>query len=704
MLPAWLPAGPSGNQAVHILCQRARKATRKSQGEDLETRSKTAAQVRALSGALVRGAPGAVCVVVFVYWVADQGGYPATIWYAGALVVLGVFAALVAARLPDLLGAPRTTWWAIALLAGFTAWSFASIAWADSKGDAWDGANRTLLYLLVYALFARWRWRPEGAALLLGAFSAGVAAIGLVTLQRIIHSGDPVSFLIGSRLTEPLGYPNATAAIFLLAFWPAVFLGSSRDLHPVLRGVCLALAGALLELSLIPQSRGALLSLPVVTVLYVVLAPTRARAVLHLGLVGLVAAIALHPLLGVYRTGSHAGDVAGAVTHARNAILLSMLALTVAGVCAALLDARLELSRGVQRRIDRALAVVAAIAAIVGIAVLFAAGSPASHARSIWHTFKSPEPAGGSSHFIGLGSNRYDFYRVALLTFERKPVGGAGADNFGIQYLRERRSTEEPLYAHSLEMRLLVHTGIVGTLLFAGFLAAALLAAWRSRSRGVMLKRGAAAAATAAFAYWFVHGSGDWLWEFPALSAPAFAWLGLAAGLDRPDESVAAPPRRSLWAFGPLAALVALAAAGSLALPWLAAREVDSAAHTWRTSPEHAFAALGRARTLNPLSDLPDITTGAIASRLDERGRMRIGYTRAIARNPANWYSRLELGVLYGAERKYPAAIAELRRARELNPREPLVGLVLRRVRERRPLQPQAVDRIILSRANDTTH
>lgn len=653
---------------------------------------------------VLRAAPGVICVAVFLYWTADQGGYPATSWYAGALVLLALLVTLAAVRPSALLGPPRTSWWAVALLAAFTAWSFASIAWADAKGDAWDGANRTLLYLLVYALFARWRWQPGGAAALLGLYAGGVAVIGLVTLQQVIHSADPGSFLIGARLSDPLGYPNATAAAFLLAFWPAIFLGSSRGLNPVLRGVTLATAGALVELGLIPQSRGALLSLPVVALVYVAVAPARARALLHLAIVGGTAAIALEPLLRVYRTAADGGDIPGAVTHARNAILLSMLALVAVGIGLALLEARVEISAGARRRIDRALVVVGASVALVGLVVLLAAGSPAAHARSVWHDFKSPEPSGGSSHLVSLGSNRYDFYRVALLTFARHPIGGAGADNFAIQYLRERRSDEQPLYAHSLELRLLVHTGIVGTLLFAGFLAAALLAAWRSRSSGEMLKRGAAAAGAVAFGYWAIHGSGDWLWEFPALGAPAFAWLGLAAGLDRPDTPAERPPRARVLVAAPLFGLVAVAAAVSLALPWLAAREVDFAARTWRANPARAFDALGRARALNPLSDLPDIVSGAIAGRLGDRRRMRVDYTRAIARNPDNWYSRLELGVLDGIEHDYPAALVQLRSAHELNPREPLVERALRGVRERRPLRPQAVDRIILDRARATTH
>src|ERR687885_1634949 len=94
---------------------------------------------------------------LFVAWSGADGGYGPEAWYPGAFFLL-VLLAFVAAR-----GRPRlvrpSSIWAVALLAGFTAWSFTSIAWAAVKGDAWDGANRTLLYLTVYALAALTSWR-----------------------------------------------------------------------------------------------------------------------------------------------------------------------------------------------------------------------------------------------------------------------------------------------------------------------------------------------------------------------------------------------------------------------------------------------------------------------------------------------------------------------------------------------------------------
>ena len=69
---------------------------------------------------------------------------------------------------------------ALGALAAYTALSFLSIPWAAVPGDAWEGADRTLLYLLVFALFACWRQRGAGAALLLGAWTLALIVLAAV--------------------------------------------------------------------------------------------------------------------------------------------------------------------------------------------------------------------------------------------------------------------------------------------------------------------------------------------------------------------------------------------------------------------------------------------------------------------------------------------------------------------------------------------
>src|SRR2546423_2766403 len=173
---------------------------------------------------------------VLVVFAANHAGFSATTWYPGALVLLAVLvlALLVAPRLgrvPPLLAA------AVVLLWLYAAWSYLSIAWAGQKGDAWDGANRTVLYAIVFSLFALWPIRARAAAVALGAMSLAVAALGLVELLRANGSAHPLGFFIDARFATPAGYPNADVALWFMWFFPCLTLASRPEVPSWLRGV-----------------------------------------------------------------------------------------------------------------------------------------------------------------------------------------------------------------------------------------------------------------------------------------------------------------------------------------------------------------------------------------------------------------------------------------------------------------------------------
>src|SRR5258707_13640721 len=106
--------------------------------------------------ASLRAAPATVpalaAIALFVVWATDQGGSPVTHWGPGGLVVLGLLGIAVFAVGLRAREIPLAVRIALGCLAGYTALSFLSIAWAAVPGDAWEGADRTLLYLLVFAL------------------------------------------------------------------------------------------------------------------------------------------------------------------------------------------------------------------------------------------------------------------------------------------------------------------------------------------------------------------------------------------------------------------------------------------------------------------------------------------------------------------------------------------------------------------------
>ena len=215
---------------------------------------------------LLIASPGLAAFAVFLYWGAHNGGYAVTAWLPGALFLLGVALLLIGGvpRLRPEWGTANTA--AVGLFGAFTLWTFLSIAWAGVKGDAWDGANRTLLYFIVFLIFSRPMWTVPRAVTVLLFWALGAVLVGSITLQSVIHSAHPVDSFIGSRLSEPFGYANGTAAFFLMPVWPMLAIASRREQHPALRAVCLGTAGFLAELGFVPESRGMLFAFPLAIV------------------------------------------------------------------------------------------------------------------------------------------------------------------------------------------------------------------------------------------------------------------------------------------------------------------------------------------------------------------------------------------------------------------------------------------------------
>jgi hypothetical protein len=651
---------------------------------------------------------GLLATAAFIILATSQGGWEVTSWAPTGLFMLGLLGASVFAywgRLAEL-----GIWSRIAmlLLAAFVIWSFASITWAEVQSTAWNGANQALVYLLVYAVFSVVAWRADSAAIVIGLYAVGLAIAGAAILINAIGSTDAGLSLVNGRLAEPTGYPNAVAALFIGGFWPAVHLASRREVPWYLRGFLLASAGFLIQLALMPQSRAALLTIPFALIFYLLVTPNRIRAFIFLALALGATALAAPAILDVFSVAADDGNVGAVLSSAADAMLIACSALLIVGTAVALIDRRFEVSESTAAIAGRSGAVLSIVAAVVGLVVaIIALGSPIGWAGDRWQDFKGDYDQGGfgSSRFSGdLGSGRYDFWRVALdAEFASAPLVGEGADNFAVGYLQRRDTGDEPLYPHSLPIRLLAGTGIIGTLLFAGFLVAAAAAAFRCRARAPdPLARGIAAVALATAAYFFLHSSGDWLWTFAAITMPMMAWLGIAGGGFRlrvlRTQRARPYPLMGRIALVALGGLVAVAAIGSLAMPWIAARLTDSAAEGWPTDPEKAFSRLNTARELNPLSPRPDLVAGTIAIRDGDPIRAQAAFARASEREPTNWYALLELGSLEVVRGRASQGLVQLREAQRLNPDEPLIATALRRAQSTRPLTPQQIDRVLLDR------
>lgn len=679
--------------------------------------------------------PSLAIVALFGVWTVEQGGYSVTAWSPGAIAALALLVISVAAVPLRISSIPRAVLLALASLAALTALSYLSILWADVPGSAWEGANRTLLYLLVFAQFALWRRSGAAAMLVLLAWVLMTVGIATGVLLHLGGAASPAGFFSDGRLKYPLGYENSAAAAWMLAAWPALLLAARRAVPWLLRGLLAGGVVVLAELSLLSLSRGALFSAPIMLVLVFVLIPGRLRTFAVLVPVGAGIAAATPSVL---RVGNDrvAGAVVGGTLHsAVSHVLIAGVAVAIVVALAAALDARAPAAapvRGHLRSVTAAVAAVALAAVIAG--GLAAAGNPVGRVEHAWNTFSSEKGyaanSSGGRLTSGFGSARHDFYRVALDQFAAHPLLGIGADNYREQYLAHGRSQETPRYPHSVELRTLSQLGIVGALILLALLLGGLLAAWRAMRGPEGLGRAVAAAAAAGFAYFLVHGSFDWFWETAGLGAPAFALLGLAcavlpgathapapAGVPEggdaaPAASATAATDRAAEAGRPervgrgvrialiaLGCVAALAAAAAIAAPWLSQLEVREAARIWRVRPAAAYDRLQQAANLNPLSDEAQVIAASIALRYGELRRADQLFALALQRDPGDAYAVLERGAIASTQGRRAQARALLERAARLAPRDALTREALERVRAGGTISVAELNGAILDRA-----
>jgi len=645
------------------------------------------------------GLAGLPAVALFVAWSLDDGGYAPTAWYPVALLLVGLLATILVA-IP---GALRTLSHPVIVgLIAFAAYvllSYGSILWAVDAGAALEGANRTLLFFLIFAVFAVLPWTPTSALTALVGFVVGLTVVGGVTLGRLVAAEDPTAFTIDARLAAPLGYPNATAALWTIAALPALVLAARRSTPVALRPLLLASSGFLFELGILSQSRGWLFTMPVVLLVLLAFFPGRRRLVVFAVPVAIAVALTAPPLLEVFAVGGYREgderpfeDIVSAMGTSLDAVPravgLSFVALLGAGALLCALERVGQRARVALTRVGTGVTVAAVL--LAGAASFQATGGdPAGTVSRAWDDFRSQKEvtAVEGSRFTSLGSGRYDFWRVGVEAWREHPIAGIGQDNYAAAYLAAGRTGEEPRWVHSLPLRLLVHTGLVGFVLFTLFAAASLagVVAGLRHLRGsddVMI----AGAAALPFVVWAVQGSVDWYWEFPALSGPAFGFLAMAAVLGTRRTT---PAGSSIPARIPAAAAIAVLIAVLIALvPALsAARDVRAAENSWRTDYDVAMRRLDRAASLNRLSARPPLSEAGIALAVGDLPRASRALKSVLERDPESWFAHFELGLLRSADGDRRSARRHLARAIELKRDDALLVDALARVGTRHPLR-----------------
>jgi hypothetical protein len=448
-------------------------------------------------------------------------------------------------------------------LAAFVIWQGASIGWSIQAARSWDYTNRGVVYFAFGAVggllgaVAPRRYATMAAALLGALFAWALAA------KVVPGIYDDYGRL--ARLRYPVGYWNELGLLAAVAVPLGLWLLSdrARDRRERTGGALLLYAS--LVVAVLTYSRVGIVLTVVAALAWFALSPgRRLDAVAPLALTWVIGALVAGAALllpGVSENGeSHRARVEDGIAFG--------LLLVVAAV-ALVFALRWVFARTPDRQVVRGLAI--ALCGLVVLALVTAvirAGGPADFVSDRWHEFSNPvsaQVADTPGRFTSASSsNRWRWWQESWNAFVDNPIGGTGAGTFGLTDRLERNSTLAVLEPHSAPLQDLTETGIVGFLLIATALVAAVLG---------MLRRERTAATNALLigvGLCLLHILIDMDWDYVAVQGPLLLTIGWF---------VALPPRleRPRWLLSAAIGVCALAALYSFASPWLASRRLDAA-------------------------------------------------------------------------------------------------------------------------------
>lgn len=570
---------------------------------------------------------------------AQDGGSQTGDWMPWALVAVLSAGALLAfdiLRLRRGLGLA-----ALGCIAGLAIWSGLSVLWAWLPGDAATETSRTLFYASAFAIVLLAIRTQRDAATMVGLIAT---ATGLVTLYGCVRlaQGAPDSWMIYQRVGWPTGYPNTSASLGVLGFWTLVGIGAERHLAWPARSLALAGAVPALGFALLTQSRGAALTLILVSPLAIALVRERLRLTAFL----LVALAGLVPAVPALRTAIDTGTAADAGTAAAR-LLLGGVIVAAIGAAIAVADKRLSISPGHRRMLGRGAAVATAVVALLLAGVALQQDAP-GRIRSAFHSFTKVDASGDDGpHLLSVESNRWDFWKVAAGDLSARPLTGYGAGSFGPTYLRKGHSSEMPAQAHGQLQELAATLGIPGLLLGSAVGAIGLAGLLRRRKQPSAALAGAAVGTACVLA----HAQVDWHWQVPAVALPVIALVACGAAL-HPVGSII--PRRAARIGGG----IVLALAVLWVLPGFASERLIE-----RAVANHDPATARTAATISPFDPAPL----RLAAQLEGPGRGLEDALAAADRGPREWSSWAVVARLAGNDKALVGRACA--RARSENPR-----------------------------------
>jgi hypothetical protein len=612
--------------------------------------------------------------IVWSWWASERGAWFGVVFLPGAALLCAGLVVLI--RVAPWRGRLRRSPAAAVGLGGLIAlgvWAALSSLWTPAPNVAIADGQRILVYALAFGL-GIWLVTLLGsrAQLSLVPLAAAGAFAGVITTVGMIGADDARAYLEGDGTLEyPFGYRNANAAFFACAFFPALGLAADRNLDWRGRGPALAVATLCAGLAMLSQSRGSIPAALIALAAYLVFSPLRLRALCWLALAMLPALGLLPALTDLYQAANDFGLRAAGdeLEAAAIALALTTGAALLVGSAAARFERFVPGVGSVSPRTNRGIFVVFAVGVVTAIvALVVAVGDPIDWTAERADEFRSgtADLTAESSRFtFSLGTDRYDLWRVAVDDAGEQPLRGTGSGGFQYSYLRGRESSSQTAVdAHSVELEVFGELGAPGLLLLLAALGGAAVGAARARRLGPQ-PAAVSAIALAAGSYWLAHASIDWLWAYPAITAPVIALLGSACA-----ARVMTPKSAGFGAGRYSIAAAAVVLAISMVPPFLSERYVNSAYADWRVDLPQAYEDLDRARALNPFAHAPLLAEGAIADAAGDRGRAIAAFRDAAEERPEEWGAHFLLAELLARDQPQLAR-HELDAARELNPNSP---------------------------------
>jgi O-antigen ligase len=588
-----------------------------------------------------------------------------------------LFAVAVAA-LPRLRLGPLA-WCALGILAALVIWSALSLTWTESTEKTAADVARVATYLGVFAL-ALFSRDSKSASRMVAAVATGIAFVALIALLSRLHpawfpsANQTAQFLTSGeeRLSYPLNYWNGLAALIAIGL-PLVLQLATGARVLLVRALAAAAMPAMILAIFFTLSRGGIGAAVVALAFFIAIAHDRIPKSLTL----LVAAIGGGVLIALANgrdqlVEGHMNSTAH--SQGDEMIWITIVVCVLVGLAQAGISAGLSRGRPRWSTVSRRQAQVATLAVVVLAVIAAAAINAPSHLSHAWNDFK--RPSGSAAMGTGrlgsvVGESRYQFWSSAVREAESKPLTGTGSGTFQVWWTRDADIEESVVDTHSLYLQTLGELGIVGLALLAAFLALSLVGGGRVVLRAGSDRRSLLAAALAGSSALWVTSLFDWMWKLPVIPIATLLLVAVLVTADTPPEGnreLRSPLWLRLGTVGvALVAIVAiaipLASTAFLRTSQTAAREGDvpSALEDARTAQNAMPGAAG-----------PRLQEALLLESQSEFAPAAEAAQAASDRESNNWRNWLVLARIEAERGSADAAVSDYRRARSLNPLNPI--------------------------------